>query len=299
MSNFIDTSMFTYKTQLEIIPQWLIHPCAYVVTMVGYLGGIKLLTAYMRDRKPMKPQFAMRIYNVVQILLCGYMVIGMFHEFYKHAESVEVMPGIVLPRFLNIFGTNTPVSEVTEWMVFVHYLSKFLDLFDTVFIVLKKDTKRLNLLHVYHHATIGPIWGLLLWLGWGGGTAMFGAAINSLIHVIMYTHYLVTSFGIQNPFKKAVTACQITQFYFCLTHSAWVLSPIETVYPTALASIQFGYQTSMIILFTNFYEMSYKATNKDMMSPPSSPTKLNPGENESIRQRQKSGGWKTRRATAD
>lgn len=35
--------------------------------------------------------------------------------------------------------------------------------------------------------------------------AGFGALINSVIHCMMYSHYLWTSFGFNNPFKKMIT----------------------------------------------------------------------------------------------
>jgi hypothetical protein len=44
-----------------------------------------------------------------------------------------------------------------EFLVLVHYFSKFLDMLDTVFICLKKSNNRLSFLHVFHHATIGQV----------------------------------------------------------------------------------------------------------------------------------------------
>ena len=48
----------------------------------------------------------------------------------------------------------------------VHYLSKFLDWFDTFFIIAKGNAKKqLSFLHVYHHSSIGLMWGILLATG--------------------------------------------------------------------------------------------------------------------------------------
>jgi hypothetical protein len=41
--------------------------------------------------------------------------------------------------------------------------------------------------------------------------AGFGALINSVIHCMMYSHYLWTSFGLNNPFKKMITQAQLIQ----------------------------------------------------------------------------------------
>merc|ERR1719281_2044254 len=104
--------------------------------------------------------------------------------------------------FPNLFGINSEFDQRGEWFVFVHYLSKYLDWFDTIFIVLKKKRAQLSFLHMYHHATIGPIWGWLCLLGVANGTVRYGAMINSLTHVFMYTHYLVTALGFRNPLKN-------------------------------------------------------------------------------------------------
>merc|ERR1719329_677925 len=156
----------------------------------------------------------MQVYNVVQIVVCSYMTLGMF--------DVVGWP--------NIFGINSPYTEAGEWFVFCHYLSKWLDWCDTLFIILKKNSaKQLSFLHVYHHATIGVVWG-----------------------------YLLTSMGLKNPMKSWLTTWQITQFWSCFAHAICVLF----IWPSwdqnldrNLAWLQFGYHITMIYLFT--FKMSW------------------------------------------
>ena len=57
---------------------------------------------------------------------------------------------------------------------------------DTVFIVLHKSDSQLSFLHVYHHATIGPVWGWLLLNNYANGSVYFGAFLNSVVHAFMY-----------------------------------------------------------------------------------------------------------------
>ena len=136
----------------------------------------------------------------------------------------------------------------------VHYLSKWLDWCDTLFIILKGNSlKQLSFLHVYHHSTIGVVWGILLRSGAGNGTARYGALINSVTHVLMYSHYLWTSFGLRNPLKSYLTMWQITQFYSCFLHAILVLTGVfivETKVPRDMAWLQFCYHITMIYLFT-------------------------------------------------
>ena len=206
-------------------------PVLYLLASVG--GHF-----YMLDKKPVDVSFFMKLYNVAQILLCLYM-------------SVGLAPVLGFP---NLFGIGTPYTSKAEWFVYVHYLSKFMDWCDTLWMVLKKKSSiQMSFLHLYHHATIGVVWGYLLSLGHGNGTAQYGAFINSVTHVIMYTHFLWTSFGYRNPFKALVTKWQITQFYSCFVHALCVLfffPSMEVYFPRHLAWLQFCYHLTMIYLFT-------------------------------------------------
>ena len=83
----------------------------------------------------------------------------------SNARPAPFSTGYSGVRVPNIFGFNMQITKEGEYFIFVHYLSKFLDLLDTVFICLKKKERQLIFLHVYHHATIGQIWGLLLYIG--------------------------------------------------------------------------------------------------------------------------------------
>merc|ERR1719198_1319245 len=108
--------------------------------------------------------------------------------------------------------------------------------------------KQLSFLHVYHHSSIGLMWGILLMYDNAGGTARYGAMINSVTHVFMYSHYLWTSFGRKNPFKALLTKWQIAQFYSCFVHAVLVLTGVwivETVLDQKLAWLQFCYHITM------------------------------------------------------
>ena len=211
-----------------------------IITM-GYFSMIHILTKYMRYRKPYSLKYAMLIYNNTQIILNIYMIYGL----------------ISVISFPNIYGINIPYTSNLRYFVYVHYLSKYFDYFDTLFIILRgKEKQQLSFLHVYHHSTIGIIWGGLLYCGHGNGTVSFGCFINSVIHLFMYSHYLYTSLGFNNPFKKYITRAQLLQFFLCLIHSLVVLA-IDNSVPKKYAIIELVYQTSMIILFSKFYYKSY------------------------------------------
>jgi len=213
---------------------FLVSPSMFFGLPAFWVFGVFSLVHFMMTRKAAQVKQAMRVYNVVQIVTCGYMVWGLW-------------PCLGFP---NLFGVSTDFDESGEWFVFVHYLSKYLDWFDTLWIVLNKKRSQLSFLHIYHHGTIVPVWGMLLSEGVGSGSVRYGAFINSLTHVIMYSHYLWTSFGFKNPFKKYITMWQISQFYSCLVH-AFVVLAFDTSRVREYAWIQVLYQVTMVYLFSS------------------------------------------------
>jgi len=215
---------------------------------VFYLFVIKLMQVIMKDREPYQLKTSLFIYNVFQILLNIYMVYGLSN----------------IISFPNIFGLNRPYTDAIHHYVYVHYISKYIDYLDTVFIILRgKEQQQLSFLHIYHHSTIGMIWGFLLYIGHGNGTVAFGCFTNSVIHAMMYSHYLWTSLGYDNPYKKIITQAQLLQFVLCMQH-AFFVTIYETIVPRPLAFIQIIYHAQMLVLFETFYKKSYKKHNLSM-----------------------------------
>ena len=221
-------------------------PHFMVCSTTFYLFSIYFLNNYMKTRNPFTLKTPLIIYNTFQVLLNIYMIYGLI--------------GIPQISFncIDIFGLNTKFNDNLKYFTYIHYLSKYLDYCDTLFIILKKKENQLSFLHVYHHSSIAVVWGFLLHNDVGNGTASFGCLINSIIHFLMYNHYLWTSFGYNNPFKKFITQSQITQFYLLFIHSILVLS-YENIIPKYYAWVQFIYQIQMIVLFSNFYVKTYES----------------------------------------
>eukprot|EP01097_Dermamoeba_algensis_P005329 TRINITY_DN3386_c0_g1_i1.p1 TRINITY_DN3386_c0_g1~~TRINITY_DN3386_c0_g1_i1.p1 ORF type:complete len:258 (-),score=50.29 TRINITY_DN3386_c0_g1_i1:41-814(-) len=232
----------------------------FMLNVVGlYLLMIVGLSRYMKDKKEWSVKNFSRVYDVVQVLLCSYMTYGL---------AITPIQAVLATDWNNFDFTDflirtigSPVhSAHVERMMIVHYFSKVLDFVDTFIILVKKDDRRLSFLHVYHHVSVFLVWGYL------GKESMLsaesngiGAAYNSFIHVLMYSHYLLTSFRINNPFKQALTQMQITQFYVLFAHACFCMWHSTH----ALAYLQLLYMIVMILLFTNFYRQTYAAQKAD------------------------------------
>ena len=89
--------------------------------------------------------------------------------------------------------------------------------------------------------------------------------INSLVHVIMYSYYLLSAMGPRFQrflkWKKHVTTCQMIQFVAVSVHS-FVLFFIECDFPVAF-SWWIGFnEVFFLCLFINFYRNAYRQKKK-------------------------------------
>ena len=76
--------------------------------------------------------------------------------------------------------------------IYIFYISKLYEYFDTYIMLLKGNLNQVSFLHVYHHLSISMIWWAIAYSA-PGGDAWYSAALNSLVHVAMYTYYFLAS----------------------------------------------------------------------------------------------------------
>lgn len=121
---------------------------------------------------------------------------------------------------------------------------------------------------MYHHFTIAWAWWLGIWF-WPEGDCYFGALLNSLIHVMMYSYYTMTLLRISCPFKKYLTMAQLIQFTTVVVYSMVSLAilPSSTSWKHyAALSCQCGEMISLFVLFLHFYKKSYNKGGKGAKS---------------------------------
>ena len=142
------------------------------------------------------------------------------------------------------------------FFIYLHYINKYLEFFDTIFMVLRKKTDQLSFLHVYHPLTIAWAWWTVCKVQCGGDS-YFGALFNSFIHVLMYAYYLFAALKISCPWKKYLTQMQMVQFMVCNVHAVYVY--VYETCPPILSIFQVFMMTSLFALFAFFYVKKYKA----------------------------------------
>jgi elongation of very long chain fatty acids protein 4 len=131
-----------------------------------------------------------------------------------------------------------------------------------------------------------------------GGACFFPAALNSLVHVVMYSYYLWSSFAPRIPsasakvgptqdkemtllgntsapatvsfkitwthpafYKQYITRFQLIQFVLIGIHSYYVYKQGHNITPPFTLMV-IGYMVTMLILFGNFYLQNYLKKGK-------------------------------------
>ena len=201
----------------------------------SYLLTILFLNSIMSRRgNPVKisPKMIV-IYNIYQIVANSY--IGFMIQ--QHSSN-------------NVWGLFVPDSPNLRYCIYLHCLTKYVDFIDTVLIVLRKKNSQLSFLHLYHHSTIGVIWAWVYetWPMNHSAAYIYGAWINSWVHVLMYFYYMTTAFNIRLPlFKKSVTTIQLTQFVTCMVHA--ICTIVFDSVPLYFSGVQLCYHISLFYLF--------------------------------------------------
>lgn len=118
---------------------------------------------------------------------------------------------------------------------------------------------QVSFLHGYHHVMMMWAW-LYVCKIECGGDAWFGAAMNSFVHIVMYSYYFLSQIGIPCPWKKYLTMMQMIQFCVCMAHSAYVVWAGNS--PILMPLLQGFVMINMLVLFGQFYRKAYVAKEK-------------------------------------
>ncbi|XP_071631527.1 very long chain fatty acid elongase 7 [Temnothorax longispinosus] len=220
------------------------------LTLIGvYLYFIcNLGPRLMEKRQPFKLNRILQIYNVSQILLNAILFYkalteGWLGEYNYFCQAVDF--------------SNTPKALQITKLVWLYFFIKLLDLMDTIFFVLRKKQTQVTFLHLYHHVGIlMGAWGAVKYLP--GGHATFLGLVNTFVHVIMYTHYLLASMKINtSAWKKYITQLQLVQFFVITLHYLQLVWVKDCGFPLWPAYIMVPQNLFMIILFGDFYYKTY------------------------------------------
>lgn len=163
-------------------------------------------------------------------------------------------------------------------MSYAYFLVKMLDLCDTIFFVLRKRSRQISFLHVYHHVAIlvgsyiAVSWApgnihpklcsfqILTWLFSIGGHPWLFGLLNCFVHVVMYGYYFGSVYSPRMKenltIKRSITQLQIVShltwekmrtktnlrfFHIYFSLSTNILDPVHIINNSSEYSVLFGW----------------------------------------------------------
>jgi elongation of very long chain fatty acids protein 4 len=221
-----------------------------VITAV-YLLAVYIGPKIMENRPPVKLKYSLVIYNFLCVLMNLHICTELLVSSWQLGYSYSCQP---------VSYTHDKYEMRIAKAIWWFYFSKCVEMLDTIFFIMRKKNNQVSFLHVYHHATMFPIWYIgVKWVA--GGQSFFGAMINSFVHVVMYTYYGVAALGPEFQkylwWKRYLTRLQLVQFVAGIAHASQSLALRGCGFPEWMHWALILYAFSILLLFLNFYFHAY------------------------------------------
>ncbi|XP_069013434.1 elongation of very long chain fatty acids protein 1a [Embiotoca jacksoni] len=242
----IDPRVRDYPLMQSPVPMHAIL-LAYIFLSV-YVGP-----RLMANRKPFHLNTTMIIYNLSMVLLNAYVV----YEFMMSGWATTYTWRCDL-----IDTSNSPQAVRMVQAAWLFYISKYIELLDTAFFVLRKKQSQITFLHVFHHSFMPWSWWWGVSMTPAGGMGSFHAMVNSIVHVIMYFYYGLSAAGPRFQkylwWKKYMTAIQLTQFVLISIHISQYYFMEKCDYQVPLwIHLIWMHGVFFFLLFSNFWVQAY------------------------------------------
>jgi len=249
-----------YQNVIKIWDEWFRHvdkrvdtwplmsspwPCVSIV--IFYVLTVHFGRIWMRDREPYDVKIFLIVYNIVLVALSAYMTGEIFRQAYFVGGYSWVCNGI----------DKSDKGIGLARVIWIFFVSKFLETFDTIIMLLRKKEDQISFLHVYHHCSVIILW----WIGARfvpGGDSYWSSMQNSFVHTVMYTYYLFAALGIPVWWKKYITKLQMGQFFLNIVHTSVGLIKTDCGdIPLWMGRGMIMYMSSLLVLFGHFYIKAY------------------------------------------
>lgn len=99
---------------------------------------------YMRGRNAYNLKKLLAVYNLGQVIACGYLIYGILSNNFNVIKFWKCQP---------VIYHYDPKSIAALTYAYHTFLLKLIELFETAFFVLRKKQNQVSKLHVYHHVS--------------------------------------------------------------------------------------------------------------------------------------------------
>lgn len=119
-----------------------------LIITIGYVISLHYGKRWMSNRsKPFELRLPIVIYNVIAIAVNAYIVLLVMRTLSLKSYRIYCQ-GVMHD------DEDIHLAKAVWW----YYISKGFEFWDTWFFVLTKKFSHISILHVYHHATMFPLW---------------------------------------------------------------------------------------------------------------------------------------------
>ncbi|KAB0805585.1 hypothetical protein PPYR_02555 [Photinus pyralis] len=229
--------------------------------LITYLYVVFIyLPNYMTHKKPYSLKGYLTVYNLFQVIACCVLIYGVATSGWTSTYTL----GCQEVDYSEDSSVSIRMAKFMWW----HMIVKMSELLETIIFLLRQKSSQVTVLHVYHHVSTL----IIAWIAckyFPGGMISFTVLINSFVHIIMYTYYLLSSFGphMQNRLKwikRKITIIQMVQLAIILAHTGQVLLPSCRV-PNIVAYIYLPNVSINIFLFARMYFETYFKKSKTIL----------------------------------
>jgi len=176
------------------------------ISVVLYVLMVFLLPRLLKGSKPKQLTFVMGLWNLGLSTLSLFIVFGVGIPYFTALFKKGLYETVCDPHKELYRG-----ASVLLYWSYIFALSKYAELLDTLFLILKNPDRPVMFLHWYHHTTVL----LFTWFAeyWRFSVGFVFIFVNAVVHTFMYWYYFQLGRGVKVSWGKALTIGQILQMF--------------------------------------------------------------------------------------
>jgi len=225
-----------------------------ITAVLLYLAMVFILPRFIK--KPIEFPFIWNMWNLGLSILSFFIVLGVGIPWFTSIYQRGIFQTVCDPQ-KHLYQGATPLL----FWSYIFALSKYVELLDTLFVVLKNPDRPVLFLHWYHHTTVLLFTWFAEYLRFSVGFVFI--VVNAMVHTFMYYYYYQTGRGKKPSWAFWLTLGQISQMFLGIAANGYWLynhvhghkcgcdSPEIIVYSCA---VMYG---SYLILFLKFFAERY------------------------------------------